>query len=214
MAKELRTRKGAILLWRLGNLEFGDQARWSRAPESKGMWAFPWPYWEWFLTHHQLRDLLPKRLQTMERRSFPRDLRWYSYPDGSRPTSVELDEHGWLADDELEVNPDFYREQEAWIETVGKRIHPIRKFWYDGDLYSHIDKRGGIGNPGTMGLGETDWFRMHSSEVAVAIRRARGDRYVERRSDKGLAVMKASNDHLELFIPARAGRITGFVDKE
>ena len=212
MAKELQVRKGALLLWRLGNLEFGEQSRWSRAPENKGMWAFPWPYYETFLTFHQYRDRLPKRLKSVERSWWPASLEWYTYPDGSTPTEIERGEYGEPLDEAIELREGFSDAQDEWYRTVGKRILPLRKFWYSGELYTHIDKKGRIGNPGTMGgtLETTDWFRMDASEAAVAIRRARGDRFIQRPQEpgQGLSVWRASHDHLELFIPSRSGKIT------
>lgn len=207
MAKELQVRKGALLLWRLGNLEYGEQSRWSRAPENKGLWAFPWPYMETFLTFHQLRDRLPKRLRSVAGGWWPQALEWYSYPDGSTPTSIERGEYGEPLDEAIELREGFAAAQEEWIATVGKRILPLRKFWYEGELYTHLDRRGRVRATGLGGAGETEWTLMHSSELAVAIRRGRGTEGLDRGRD-GLQRFTYSADHLELFIPRARGKLT------
>ena len=208
MSNGIQVRKGAMLMWRLGNLEFGTQERWSRAPESRGMWAFPWPYMEPFLTYHKYRDLYPKRFARTANRGWPADAQWYEKND--QPVDfVEFDEDGVPVDKELSVRGEYYDEADKWFRSTGKRILPVRKFWYEGEVYSHIDKKGKVGNSATMGgtLEDTDWFRMHTSELAVAIQKARGDRVPGRYGDK-FSLHRASHDHLEIFIPPKAGKIS------
>lgn len=210
MAKELQVRKGALLLWRLGTINFGEQSRWSRAPQKKGLWAFPWPYYDMFLTYHQYRDRLPKLLRTASNSRYPLALEWYEYPDGATPEEVTFDEAGYILEEDISVREEFWDKQREWIETVGPRVLPLRKFWYEGELYSHIQKTGKIGNPGTMGQGKTDWYSMHSSELAMAIKRARGDRYISRPKNpgEGISDYPSGVDHLEVFIAPGRGRIT------
>lgn len=206
----LKVKGGAILLWRLGNLEFGKQDRWDRAPESRGMWAFPWPFYDSFFTYHQYLDRLPRNLRVNEAR-WPIDPSRYVDSNGKSLSlkTIEFDEQGSpkLDTDDYEIVDGFWDEQHQWIEKVGKRIHPIRKFWYEGDLYSHIDRNGEIGHVGLWGE-RVDWFRMDSRSLARAIPRSGGNHHYEM-GTHGLQRWQASLDHLELFIPPNAGKISG-----
>lgn len=227
MAQELRTKGGAVMLWRLGPLKYGEQSRWSRAPEPNGMWAFPWPYYDSFFTYHQYKDRLPKTLKDYPNSSFPADKTWYEvveryeYVRDIEPTDSlvwpEPDEYGRIGHPEaidgkgnlieVQVKEGRYDAQTAWIDTVGKRILPLRKFWYSGDLYSHIDRNGEIGNAGTF-MGETEWYRMDAMDLVKAIRKCRGNRYIERGKEGGLHHWKSSVDHLEIFLPRGGGRVS------
>lgn len=219
MSKGIQVQKGGILFHRLGNLEFGPQERWTRAPESKGMWAFPWPYFETFLAFHKYRDALPKRLQT-NRHGGPTRREWYLLEDTDTPLPPDytfvasseeeyfhaLDPEGNRV--ELDVREDFWTEQEIWYREVGKRVVPLRKFWYEGPVYAHIAKDGTVGNPGTMNIEgySTDWYLLHTSELAAAILKSRGDRTHIADVAKGWPT-RTSRDHLEVFIPAHRGKI-------
>lgn len=206
--QKVKTKGGAVLLWRLGTLEFGKQDRWSRrAPESRGLWAFPWPYFDMFFAYHKYKDLFPKSFKTTDV-GYPLSPSSYEYLDGSTPTSVDFDNEGRPTDDELLVKEGWSEEKERWIENVGKKVLPLRKFWYEGELYSHMNHRGEIGDVGLFS--EPDWYKVHSSVFAKAVHRNNGNRFAEViGAGKGISYYRSSVDHLEVFIPPRAGHITG-----
>ena len=221
MSRELRVRRGAVLFWRLGPIEFGPQERWSRAPESRGLWAFPWPYMDSFFTAHKYFDLLPKHLQTRRDRDRSEEVApWapahpsgYVTPSGATPLQVEFSEDGDLLHG-VEVRPAFQDEREEWVRTVGMKVLPLRKFWYEGELYSHIDRQGRIGNAGTL-WGETDWYSLDAVAFAAAVRRARGVQGADRSGKPGMGLnyYRYSMDHMEVFIPPKRGFISGRVDR-
>lgn len=198
-----------MLFWRLGTLEYGTQERWGRAPEKRGMWAFPWPYFELFLAYHKYRDLCPKRFARTKNRGWPASAEWYER-NGESVASVEFDDEGVPVDPHLSIRDAYHKESDEWFKTVGQRVLPLRKFWYEGDLYSHISRKGEVGNPGTMGgtLEDTDWYRMDAMDFASAVRKARGDRY-SYMTPEGIRTVPSSRDHLEVFIPPNSGKIFG-----
>lgn len=211
MSKELARRKGAILFWRLGEVEFGEQSRWAgRAPTSKGLWAFPWPYFEMFYAYHRYSYLMPKRLKLLEGTGWPAHPCWYQDLEGNPLGKLPpLDENGRPAGDDFGLREGFWEEQEEWVATVGKKILPLRKFWYEGDLYTHISPRGQTGNSMAQ-FGEINWFKCSTQDFAKRVTKSRGDKGFPTRVDGRVEppLARYAHDHLEVFIPAGAGRIT------
>lgn len=205
--KGIQVRKGAILLWRLGQLTYGEQSAWDRAPQEKGMWAFPWPFYDSSFTEHQYSYYMPKRLKTGGYGD-PLDTSWYCYPDGSKPETVVLDEYGYPEDPNLDVPQAFWDARNAWISTVGKRVLPLRKFWYEGDLFTHFPR---------IGLEVTDygyswdlletWHRVSSEEAARRLQKGAGQLGAVAQRP-GRLPRRGSVGSLELFLTPGAGRIS------
>lgn len=163
MAREMMMRKGFVKMWRLGSLEFGEQSRWSRAPQNRGMWAFPYPFFEKDFAYHKYQDLMPKRLQD---------------------TSWEV--------------------QREWINTVGKKVLPVREFWYRGDVYSHFTTSGYIGNL-------AEWAVLDMKKVAGFIMSTGADRIMLPETGR-LSPFRTTVDHMEVFIAPRMGEIRSSLD--
>lgn len=181
-------RKGYLKLQRQGPLTLAKQDN-ERAPERHGIWAFPWPYFDVFFTHHRYRELLPRRL----RGELPSEARYYRLDDGSPIDSLEgyeLNEYGYY--DELTPTDEWFREREEWIATHGKAIDRRRVFWYRGPIYTHIaaDKEVLWG-----GDERGEWELTTTDELYRRILRGGG-----RVGRAGAARWNYSCDHLEVFI--------------
>jgi len=162
--RRMETRQGYVKFWRLGAVEFGEQSRWGRAPRNKGLWAFPYPFYDTFFTYHKYLDLIPKR---------------FKGEDVS------------------------YEEKEAWVNTVGKRILPIREFWYKGDLFAHFTPAGEIEDIAS-------WSTMDATRLVKNIQSSGADKSFWRYEQEGkskLARVNSSVDHLEVFIAPNMGTI-------
>lgn len=96
-------------------------------------------------------------------------------------------------------DPDVGNQYYNWLREVAPRVLPIRKFWFAGELYTHIGRRG-------IDLGLSEWERVDVSEFV-----ARGARFLTRGSrwrETGtpLRVNCFDIEALEVFIATRAGR--------
>jgi hypothetical protein len=223
MAKRLEFKKGFLRLQRLGPIKFAEQSRWAnRAPESFGLWAFPYPHFDIFYAYHKFGDLAPKSFR--ERR--PTEAKWYTKDwDEDEPLDaiefVEIEEYGVKASvahyrdengelKEASVRGAWHQEKEDWINTVGKKILPMREFWYSGDLYTHFNHGGSVGN-WTMNSGQVgnDWTLMDVSKLAALMTKPGGvaefDGHYD--GDGKPRLFDYSKDHLEVFIPRGRGVI-------
>lgn len=208
MAENIRMQGGALLLWRLGPLEYGEQSRWSRAPESRGMWAFPWPFFDDWFALHQYSYLMPKRLRGTSS-GWPEHRSWYVDATGRTPDRVDFEPGGRPIDRTLETREGFDEAREEWVRTVGRRILPRRQFFYSGDVYTHLRPNGDVLDPGTLS-GDGEWCRMDIGSFAEALRRCGANHTYDRWGGTGrVERFRTSLDHLEVFLPAGAGRIHG-----
>lgn len=178
--RQIQIRGNYVKLWRLGNLEYGKQDRWSRAPMKRGMWAFIYPYLESGFIAHKYFDLLPKHLHDPE-----------TPPDDAPDNYWE----------------DLWKAQNQWISTVGKKILPLREFWYAGDVYTHYKPNGEVGNTGLFDPEDTTWHRMDIKTVATLITKDRGDTCIQYSPSGEPQRFKYSHDHLEVFFGEGMGRI-------
>lgn len=213
--QKVQLRGGRILLWRLGSLKFGEQSRWARAPKSRGLWAFPWPYFEESFAYHQYRYLMPKELQS-DTHNYPLHGKWYSHEEGGGTLTKYLptNEKGEVVIPEgWHPGGAFWEAQEKWVEEVGKKVLPRRKFWYEGYLYSHFFPNRQVGAVGNYEGNEPFWHRFHSTEFAALIRKSRGIEVLPPRDEQARRYWfpgsTYSVDHLEVFIAPGEGRITG-----
>ena len=182
-------RKGYLKLQRQGSLKLAKQKN-ERAPERRGLWAFPWPYFDQFFTYHRYLEFLPKHLRdglTADPRYYERD------DDGSPIDSLEgytPNEYGYY--DEISLTEEWYLERERWIRTHGPAIDRRRVFWYRGPIYTHLSA-----NKEVLwdydGRGE--WDLTTTTELHRRIIRGGG-----RTGRAGASRWNYSCDHLEVFI--------------
>lgn len=169
-ASRLVVRSGAILMCRRGPVKMVVQARGfaaERAPEPRGLWAFPWPYYDEFFAHHKWDEVLPKHL--------------------TRAAIKARLEPLWEADrtDALETADRLESERQAWIKANGA-VQPIRRFWWEGDVYARF------GSVGQIDLAA--WFLLPAGIYAGVARRVEPRGYF-------------SSDHMEVFLAPGRGRI-------
>lgn len=60
---DIEMRQGYLKFHRVGNLTFIDQSHFPHAPAQKGLWAFPFPFFDESYVYHKYNDYLPKRLK-------------------------------------------------------------------------------------------------------------------------------------------------------
>lgn len=131
-----------MLFWRLGAMSsvkqkhFGDKAH-HQPPTSRGIWCFPFPYYDYFFCWHQWESKLPKKFRS---------------EIGKEDKKVDFDS---MTDEEAEV---WHKEKENAMKKV-KALYKPRTFWYGGKFYSHISDVHGIVNYDKWFLWEnvTDW---------------------------------------------------------
>ena len=119
-ASRIVVRDGAILLTRRGNLNFADQVKRPSphtAPEKRGLWAFPYPYFDDFYAWHKWDEVLPARL---------------CYDAIA----------GLVFGDEATAEA-LWAERDGWIEAHRDTM-PLRNFWWQGDLWAHFSPTGDI----------------------------------------------------------------------
>lgn len=200
---------------RLGGLKpveqagFGKRPAWGhQAPVNKGIWAFPWPFYDAFFTHHKIGAVLPKRFRTNDN-GFPMSDEWYDVDPGEKivwrkETFGEKESfypYNSVTGEALYAADRYWEEQEKWCKQNLSKVLPIKKFWFKGDLYCKLDKHGRY-------LGE-DWVCVDAVEYAKRVKRSGGDQtfYRPPGSDK-VGIWRQSIDHLEVFIPAHTGKIS------
>ena len=105
-----------------------------------------------------------------------------------------------------------YEEVSEWISTVGKKVLPVREFWYRGDVFTHFLANGSIGYTGIDmldGEDSTEWTAMDATRLAGFIRSSGAAAVFERygENNEKLARYNSSFDHLEVFIAPGMGKI-------
>lgn len=223
MAQHIQFRKGFLKFQRLGTIEFGEQSRWNvRAPEPKGLWAFPFPYFDTFFAHHKWIDIAPKPFRDRE----PKDPKWYlkdlDHEDDDKQESpdaiefVEVEAWGeksfepFYRDENNELKPAYlssehYQAKEKWIDTVGKKVLPVREFWYSGDLYTHFMPNGSVGSaPMFSDDPSVEWNIMSVEKFSKCIKGNKS--FSGQYGPDGKPIFwNYGSDHLEVFIPPKRG---------
>lgn len=133
-------------LQRLGALNAVRQRRGSRAPARHGVWAFPWPFFDMYYAAHKFETAMPKALR--QDRGFD-DL--VTLPEDRRPQTSEE----WSA---------YWEARERWVREHRRQVMPIREFWWDAPVYTHLNRAGEY-----VGMG--DWELLGVVELERAIRR-------------------------------------------
>lgn len=213
----LRYQGGELLFQRLGHLNAVRQdLGWSveRAPARRGIWAFPFPYFDAFYAYHKFDEVLPKKLrraalqelnEQRDQVAVPRSelrsaLEKLSPWSLKRPLTAEDREQRAKIELQLKeleakleridaVSMERNDARDAWIAQHGRKQLPLRQFSYSGQLYAHLNRRGDV-------TGYSDWQLLTVAEFVKALRPHE----------------KASGRYCldwvgEVFIPAAAGRI-------
>lgn len=178
MASKIRVHRGRVLFHRLGTLHGVTQGYWLRAPVKTGLWAFPWPYFSMFFAAHQYKAIEPRRFSRAA-------------------TDTTRDDLADTIEDETVAEDDRANDYAHWRRKVAPRVLPIRRFWFDGDLFTHIDHRG-------HDLGLCEWQRVTATELAERAARylVRARRFPDSRIPRLPNVFDA--EALEVFIPVRS----------
>ena len=134
---EIEYRRGRLLCQRVGPLNPTRQReltrgpggcmevvgrRNSRAPERKGIWAFPFPLMDLYFTIYQERLAIPKRFHVQ------------------RAELVESWQGGSIDQEAFYEGMDAVDERvAAWSRTdAGRSRLRVRKFWVSGVVYTHL----------------------------------------------------------------------------
>lgn len=115
-ASRIVMRGGAIKMQRRGSINVQDQTvgRYAgRAPERRGIWAFPFPYFDDFFANHKWEEVLPKALRGLNDRA---------------RAGEEISQESWDA-------------RANWIRAH-RGLMPIRTFWWEGDVYARFTSAG------------------------------------------------------------------------
>lgn len=188
----LRYRGGELLMQRLGHLNAVRQdLGWSveRAPARKGIWAFPFPYFDMFYAYHKYNEVLPKELRREAMESFyeeqitplydqrreldeqlkPRDYLWLKRPLSKEELAERdrLREERTALQEEIDRLMTIHGERRdaaaAWIKKHGRKQLPLRQFWYSGEIYTHLNIHGHV-------LGYSEWQLMSVGQFREALR--------------------------------------------
>lgn len=167
--------KGKMLFWRVGGVNSVKQKHYGKEghqpPCSRGIWAFPYPYFDYFFVAFQRDKYMPKEF----RKGF---------------------EPAWVHDHDIEVEDEvvqeYWRRREAKMREIYKKFAKPTTFWYGGNFYSHIDLSGRTDYE--------KWF-LWSNVRAWARTAQKTFWINERWGDGELFRMNYAKDHLEVFIP-------------
>jgi hypothetical protein len=173
-----------LLCQRLGGIEPVDQRRNDRAPARRGVWAFPFGYFCMDYAAHKYEAVLPKRLRWSALRA--------RYPAVDEMTLEQRKEYFRAFD-----RHDLARQQ--WISRHGRDALRLRRFWYDGSLYTHLTADGGL-------IDDDGWRLASAADFVKAMRRNLaspwGYRIEPVESNDGGYLMRRYTGHLEIFLPA------------
>lgn len=169
---------GKILLWRLGGINsvkqkhFGKNGK-HQPPERRGLWCFPYPFYDLFFVYHVWEGSLPKKF----RHEIGTD----------RKDSDFFDK---MTDEEAQQ---YHLEKDRLIKEKRKQIRPS-KFWYSGIFYSHISYHGNVDyNKWWKWDDVISWSKIANKHLVSF------DSYDK--ENFSFTPIRYTRDHLELFIP-------------
>lgn len=154
-------------------------------------------------SYHQVARHLPKRF-ALSGRGYPLDPSYYLLEDGTQPAEVPMDDEG-LPPESLRYAKvgDCYGDGQAWMKANARKVAPLHRFWWEGDLYAHFTRGGEV-------LPMDEWNLLSPQEYEAAFKKNRG---LTRRAPREAKVHEASVrrdvDQLEVFLSPRHGRMRG-----
>ena len=147
---KLERRGGCVRFQRFGQINSKTQKKKNGnavvAPANRGVWAFPYPYFDWFFASHCWDKYLPKHL---------------------RRASIRA------ADEAGEDVTHLWEEADAWMRRNQHKFK-IREFWYGGDVYSRFNANGKVTSEGAFGSFSDDiwnlmpvtlWYELASKSI-------------------------------------------------
>jgi len=122
MGLEFKIKDNKMLFWRFGNMNSNKQYEIKNptfnVPVKRGIWAFPYPHYDFFFCYYQFEKLLPKKLRYD---NLEKNVEKYSE----------------------EEKTNFFTKRSDAVEKLIKK-NPPKKFWYGGKFYSHILPNGEV----------------------------------------------------------------------
>lgn len=174
---DIEMRQGFLKFHRAGNLTFIDQSHFPHAPAKKGLWAFPYPFFDKFFVYHKYDDFMPKRLKT-------RNLSAIQMSEIAEEREEWIKKHG----------KNFLKPKIFWYSGY------LYSRMIGTGCPENIDEDGDDEYSGTA------WNLMHTSDLYKHIKSGGGDRGWEF-IDGEKRLIRYSIDHLEVFIPPHRGTL-------
>jgi hypothetical protein len=136
---EFKFNRGRMLFWGVGNINSNKQTHieGNIPPVSRGLWAFPWPYHDYFFVYQKYEKFLPKKYQAL-------DKLW-----------------GTVSQEEYDA---LWEEREKLTLKIMKREHP-KTFWYGGGFYSHISPGVSHGEDWYFWDSVRDWGKVANKQI-------------------------------------------------
>jgi hypothetical protein len=144
---------GAVKVTRFGHLNPRDQKVGpfkDRAPENKGIWAFAYPYFDWFFAAHKWDEVVPKHLVDFDVETEGLYLD-HLYANNDKSTIKEYENY----------RNALYEEKQEWIKNH-RREMPLKHFFWQGYIWARFDRFGGI---------DYDWHLLSIDEYERAARK-------------------------------------------
>lgn len=175
----LQIKGNAILMNRVGPINAQKQTHTGHqaAPTKRGMWAFPYPYFEWFFASHVLNKGLPKRLD------------WRNYREASQAYQDQIGVDQWIKE---------YKEamDHQWSHFK------IKQFWWNKPFYSRLYKHAPYCTPHGDGWYRWTEPREFAKFVAHHAPNYKSQYYFDDGTGKvEFGADRSSKDHLEVFCP-------------
>jgi FAD/FMN-containing dehydrogenase len=153
-SSKLQVRHGSILMHRRGVPQFNYQKNEKQfsttpAPERSGLWAFPWPYKEPFLTEWKWDDVAPKE--------------FFGHEEADEETGRKA--RDYLKDDDAQ----------PWIAERRKRkdVLPWTRFWWQGEVYARFNERTDFDSDGALSVFSpyAGWYLLPLDLYVAALRK-------------------------------------------
>ena len=185
---QFQFKKGQLLFWRLGGINSVKQKHWGKTvdrygetillhqpPVKRGLWAFPYPFYDYFFAYGQWTRRMPKKFQNEGKPDFDK-----------------------MTDEEAKA---YWEEEKKCMEKI-QHDFPPTTFWYGGGFYSHIGphKAQVDYNNWFWWDNPKEWAIRAKKEIFVVDNYGTtGD--TTKGNTKTLYFGTYSKDHLEIFIP-------------
>lgn len=182
--------------YRLGDKNWDGKLRGKnrRAPENRGLWAFPYPYFDAYFASFQYDMALPKKFRRQSINELHQEMQAITGGQASHPQYAAYDE----------ALTKLYAELHEYTDSASfKKKMQVREFWVSGSVYTHI------GRTNT----DSEWGYMTVSALADELSKlyARDARYAGAnlgsnhtrpfpRSAYSYWAPGMSVDHLEIFL--------------
>jgi len=207
-----RVKGGKMLFNRIGPMsgQVQKNRKERTTPVRKGIWVFPYPFFDMFFAYHQINRFLPKKHRSDSGNKI------LGIPAGERPDFTNLDDDGneirkLTVEEELELDKkaeEYWEAQEKIEKEYKKKFLKIKTIWWGGEIYSRI--------PPKSGMASEEWYLYTCpKEFLKAARKSIINKfdYIDSDGKKQVLVASAAGftgidkgirmsvDHLECFLP-------------